>query len=392
MTTPRRIAIFGATGSIGRSAADVIEACADDLAVAFLAAARRAPELLALARRLGAPKIVLADEEAAEAVAEEAEAAGVEVVSGEDALLRAAAEGEYDLALNAVVGSAGARLTLAALDAGRDVALANKESLVVAGAWIRKRLDRPGAPRLVPVDSEHAAARSLLSGRDVAAVRKLYLTASGGPFRDRDPKTFDTITPEEALAHPTWEMGPRITIDSATLFNKGLEVIEAMHLFGLPLEKIDVVVHPQSKVHAVVETTSGSCLAEIAPPDMRIPIRSALLEGLPAASRTNGLPPPLSLADLTLTFEAPNRAAFPCLDLAYEAARRGGAAPAVANAADEVAVEAFLAGAIRFSDVPRVIEEALAAEGARGAESFDEVEEADRAAREAARKTVARLR
>lgn len=388
----KRIAVFGATGSIGTSAAEILAAHRDDFDVVLLAARRKGRELLAQARRLGARRILLEDSAAAAEISREAAQAGVKVEAGAEAFARAAGESGIDLVLNAVVGAAGARVTLSALAAGHDVALANKESLVIAGDLVTPLL-APGGPRLFPVDSEHASARVLMKGRDVREVKRLILTASGGPFRDRDRTTFDAITPREALNHPTWDMGPRITIDSATLANKGFEVIEAMHLFSLPLEKIEIVIHPQSIVHAMIETTGGTVLAELAPPDMKLPIRTALLDGGDPAPSA-GLLAPLVLEGLHIDFEAPRREDFPCLDLAYAAAQAGGTAPAVLNAADEIAVAAFLEGRIRFPEIPRVIERTLAGHETARVESFETVLAADawaraRAAREIGEKVGA---
>ncbi len=245
---------------------------------------------------------------------------------------------------------------------------------------------RDGGPRLYPIDSEHAAARVLI-GISASRVRRLILTASGGPFRLRPRETFDAITPEEALRHPTWEMGSRITIDSATLLNKGFEVIEAVHLFGLRLDQISVAIHPQSIVHALVETTSGSVLAELAPPDMRLPIRAALLDGRDFADSPLDLAR-LDLASLRLDFEEPRYADFPCLNLAIGAARAGGTAPTVLNAADEIAVAAFIDRKISFPEIPRVIERCLSAHTVRPLASIEDVLAADAWARAQARESI----
>ena len=278
----------------------------------------------------------------------------------------------------AIVGAAGLRPTLAAAEAGKTVALANKESLVVAGALVRDAAARTGAV-VIPVDSEHSALFQCLVGEPAGCIDRLVLTASGGPFRERPADTFDAITPAEAVAHPNWSMGAKISVDSATMMNKGLEVIEAHWLFDVPADRIDVVVHPESIVHSVVQFVDGSSKAQVGPPDMRVPIQVALAfpERWPAAhpcldwTRTG-----------PLTFEAADADRFPCLGLAYDALRAGGSAPAALNAANEVAVARFLDGSIRFTDVPRVVAAGL--DAARPAGTLDDLLAVDRDARRAA--------
>ena len=287
---------------------------------------------------------------------------------------------EPDVVLNGIVGAAGLPPTLAALDRGLPVALANKESLVVGGELVNAARARTGAA-LVPVDSEHSALFQLLEGVPRERVVAGVLTASGGPFRGRAADELESVTAEQALDHPTWKMGGRITIDSATLMNKGFEVIEAHHLFGLPYERIEVVVHPQSLVHAMARLDDGSVLAHCGPPDMRVPIGYALRHPAPPPPA-----PPMDLAGRRLEFEAPDEAAFPCLGLARDAGLEGGTAPAVLNAADEVAVAAFLAGRIGFMDIPRVVSSALEAVPAEPAADLDAVLGADARAREAAQR------
>lgn len=280
----------------------------------------------------------------------------MKVYGGRDALLEMVTEDDVDLVVMAMVGAEALMPTLAALEAGKDVALATKEVLVAGGELVMDMARRAGA-RLLPVDSEHNAIFQCLHGEDKQSVKRLLLTASGGPFRRTPKDELAQVTPGEALRHPTWNMGAKVTIDSATLMNKGLEVIEARWLFDLSVDHIDVVVHPQSIVHSCVEFVDGSILAHMGPTDMRIPIQHALLFPVRLPSPVK----PLSLADVgQLTFEPPDRERFPALELAYEAARRGGTMPAVLNAANEVAVELFLQERIGFLDIPRIVERAMA--------------------------------
>jgi 1-deoxy-D-xylulose-5-phosphate reductoisomerase len=284
------------------------------------------------------------------------------------------------------VGAVGLVPTYRALEAGKDVALANKETLVMAGELMLARARETGA-RLLPIDSEHCALHECLDGRRPEEVKRLLLTASGGPFRERSRESLESVSREEALAHPTWRMGPKITIDSATLMNKGLEVIEARWLFGLPAEKIDVIVHPQSVVHSMVELIDGTVLAQLGVTDMRMPIQYALSypERWPAA-----IPGMDFTRSLHLDFEPPDRAKFPCLSLAYRALEQGGTAPAALNAANEEAVAAFLDGRVPFLAIPESIEEVLAKEPPRATVALEDVLDADRRAREHARQALAR--
>ena len=370
----KRVLILGSTGSIGEQALDVI-ARSDELAVAGLAARSSFEPLLAQAQRLGVDRIALADERAA-ARASEAWTAGT-ILSGAEGLARLVTESECDVVLNALVGSAGLGPTVAALGEGIDLALANKESLVVGGELVTTLAEATGA-RILPVDSEHSALWQLVRGERAGAVERLVLTASGGPFRGRTQAELAGVGPAEALAHPTWDMGGKITVDSATLMNKGLEVIEAVHLFGIPLERVDVVVHPQSIVHALVTLADGSALAHLGHPDMRVPIAYALHE----PERADVPVRPLDLAAVgTLTFEPPDLEAFPCLELARGAAAAGGTAPCVLNAANEIAVEAFLAGRLSFPGIASVVEGALDALPAEPIGRFEDLYEADAAAR-----------
>ena len=368
----KRVLILGSTGSIGTQALEVIEAC-DDLALAGLAANGSWEQVLSQAQKHGAPAVAFSD---AEAAARASDAWGGVVLSGEEGIRELIRDSKSDLVLNAVVGAAGLGPTIVALSEGIDVALANKESLVVGGELVTALAEATDA-LLIPVDSEHSALHQLIRGEQPGVVDRLVLTASGGPFRGRTD--LETVTREEALAHPTWEMGGKITIDSATLTNKGLELIEAHHLFGVPYGRIDVVVHPQSIVHAMVHLNDGASLAHMGYPDMRVPISYAL--NYP--QRADVDVPELDLAAVgELTFEAPDTETFPCLRLAREAGEAGGTAPAVLNAANEVAVEAFLAGRIAFNGIPEVIERTLGAVPSAPVEHFEQLFEVDAAARD----------
>jgi len=371
---PKKVLILGSTGSIGEQALEVV-AGSDELELCGLSAGHRWERLAEQARESSVAQIALSDPGAAERAAAEL---GTEtrVLSGEAGVRDLVGECEPDLVLNAIVGFAGLGPTIVTLTAGIDLALANKESLIVGGELVTALAEAGGA-RLVPVDSEHSALHQLLRGEAPGTADRLVLTASGGPFRGRS--NLSGVTPEEALAHPTWEMGGRITVDSATLMNKGFEVIEAHHLFGFPYERIDVVVHPQSIVHAMVVLNDGASLAHLGHPDMRVPISYAL--HLP--ERADVDTPRLDLAAVgELTFEAPDTEAFACLRLAREAGVAGGTAPCVLNAADEVAVDAFLAGRLPFTGVAEVVADTLAALPARAPAHFDDLFAADAEARE----------
>jgi 1-deoxy-D-xylulose-5-phosphate reductoisomerase len=376
----RTVALLGSTGSIGRQA---IQVCADDpdLHVCALAAGRDVEGVLSEAARLGVRTIALADPAAAEAARERFSG---RVLAGSAGVAHLAAESDADVVLNAVVGAAGLDATLVALEAGIDVALANKESLVAGGPLVQAALARGGA-RLLPVDSEHSALKQLLAGEEPDAVEALVVTASGGPFRGASPADLADVTPEQALRHPTWTMGARITIDSATLMNKGLEVIEAHWLFGVPFERIEVLVHPQSIVHALVRLRDGALLAHLGLPDMRVPIAYALAypRRAPVAA------PRLDLTRaLSLTFEPADGETFRCLALARAAGLTGGLAPCALNAADEEAVAAFLAGRCRFVDIPALVERALETCSGEPLSELAQVREADAAARAAVRQAL----
>ena len=350
-----------------------------------LSAERSWESLVQQARAHGVDRIALTDEGMAARAA--AEWSGGEVLGGATGLVRLVVESGADLVLNGLVGSAGLGPTVATLGEGIDLALANKESLVVGGELVVALAEGTGA-RIFPVDSEHTALHQLIAGQPAGAVERLTITASGGPFRGRDASELQDVTVKQALAHPTWTMGGKITIDSATLMNKGLELMEAHHLFGIPYERIDVVVHPQSLIHGLVQLADGAMLAHLGPPDMRVAISYALHGG---ESVPVGIAP-LDLAAIgQLTFDAVDLDAFPCLRLAREAAQAGGTAPCVLNAANEVAVHAFLAGRLRFLEIPEVIERTLAALGSQPVRAFESLYEADREARARAGELVAAL-
>ncbi|MDQ3719458.1 MAG: 1-deoxy-D-xylulose-5-phosphate reductoisomerase [Actinomycetota bacterium] len=370
----RRIVIAGSTGSIGTQAVEVVQR-SSELEVVGLAAGSNAELLLEQTRALGVKRIALVDETAAARASETW--TGGQVLAQAEGLVELIVESGADLVLNALTGSAGLGPTVATLGEGIDLALANKESLVVGGELVMALAEATGA-QVIPVDSEHSALHQLVAGEAPGTVDRLVLTASGGPFRGRSAEELEDVTVEQALAHPTWEMGGRITVDSATLFNKGIEVIEAHHLFGTPYERIDVVVHPQSIVHGLVNLNDGASLAHLGHPDMRVPISYALHH----PERADVPVPTLDLAEVgSLDFEAPDEDAFPCLRLARQAAQAAGTAPCVLNAADEVAVHAFLDGELPFTGIPRVIEDTLRALPARPLRHFSDLYEADAEAR-----------
>jgi 1-deoxy-D-xylulose-5-phosphate reductoisomerase len=370
----RRLLILGSTGSIGTQALDILGR-SDAFELVGLSAERSWEQLVEQARAFGVDRIALADADAAARAADHW--TGGEVLGGPEGLVRLVIESGADLVLNALVGSAGLGPTVATLGEGIDLALANKESLVVGGELVTALAEATGA-QIIPVDSEHSALHQLLAGEAPGTVTKLVLTASGGPFRGRTRDELAEVTVEEALKHPTWAMGGKITVDSATLMNKGLEVIEAHHLFGTPYDRIDVVVHPQSIVHSYVLLNDGAALAHLGYPDMRVPISYALHH----PERVDVPVRPLDLAEVgALTFEPVDVEAFPALRLAKEAAMAGGTAPCVLNAANEIAVHAFLGGRLPFLGIPAVIEETLARLPAEAVRAFETLYEADREAR-----------
>jgi 1-deoxy-D-xylulose-5-phosphate reductoisomerase len=382
------VSIAGSTGSIGTQALDVMAAEPERFEVVALGAATSVDALAAQAATWR-PKVVAIADASLAAALEAAVPAGTEVVAGPDAL--ASIAGLADVCVNGVVGFAGLGVTLSSLRAGRRLALANKESLIAGGPVVRAVRARPGAGELVPVDSEHCAVHQCLRAQHPDAlagpwVRRIVLTASGGPFRGRTRASLEAVTVEEALAHPTWSMGPKITVDSSTLMNKGLEVIEAHELFDVGFDRVEVVVHPQSIVHSMVELADGATIAQLSSPDMRLPIAYAL-------SYPDRFGTAFGSLDWSrvgrLDFEPPDHAAFPCLGLAYQAGRLGGTAPAWLNAANEVAVAAFLDRRIRWISIPDVLEVVLGRHDGGTAGSVDDVIDADRRAREVARSVIA---
>ena len=353
---PQQIVILGSTGSVGRSGLDVIDHDGGRRLRAYGLSAHSQGQLLVEQARATRPRFVtVTSPEALDEVTAGVRGAGVEVLSGRDGVIRMVTDPATDRVLTAIVGAAGLEGTWAALEAGKTVALANKETLVVAGPLVMALAEARQA-RILPVDSEHSAIfQALASGRP-REVRRVILTSSGGPFRGKTAPELRDVTPEQALRHPTWSMGPKISVDSATLMNKALEVIEARWLFGLEPEQIEVVVHPESVVHSMVEFVDGSVVAQLSPPDMRLPIQLALTY----PDRVAGPCPLLDLTQaMTLRFEPPDRATFPALDLGFEVMRRGGTAGAALNAANEAAVTRFLAGEIGFLDIPRACRAAL---------------------------------
>jgi 1-deoxy-D-xylulose-5-phosphate reductoisomerase len=381
----RRVVILGSTGSIGTQALDVVARSDGELELVGLSAGSDWQLLLEQAEKFGVRKVALAEPDAA-ATAAEAWAAGA-VLSGPDGLVELVTNSNCDMVLNAIVGSAGLLATVATLGEGIDLALANKESLVVGGELVNQ-LAEATAAQILPVDSEHSALHQLISGERAGTVDRLLITASGGPFRGRTTAELADVTVEQALAHPTWSMGGKITIDSATLMNKGLEVIEAHYLFGTPYDQIDVVVHPQSIVHGLIQLCDGATLAHLGYPDMRVPIAYAL--HYPDRSEV-----PLPALDLpavgALTFEAPDLETFTCLRLARAAGIAGGTAPCTLNAANEVAVHAFLSGRLSFLGIAAVIEQTLERLPSRAVHSFDSLMDADLESRRIASEAVKRM-
>jgi 1-deoxy-D-xylulose-5-phosphate reductoisomerase len=380
----RSVSLLGSTGSIGTQAVDVLLRAPERFNVVALAAQSSADLLLAQAAQLR-PALVVIGDAALYARVRDGVAAGTEVMVGSEGLVAAAACA--DVVLNAVVGFAGLPVTMAALESGRRLALANKESLIAGAPVVQKARRTPGA-EIVPVDSEHCAVHQCLAATDdPTTVARLLLTASGGPFRGWTVAQLESVTVPDALAHPTWSMGPKITIDSSTLMNKGLEVIEAHELFGISYDRIEIVVHPQSVVHSMVEWRDGSTLAQLSQPDMRLPIGYAL--GWPDRFAS-----PFGALDwsaaTTLTFEPPDRTVFRCIDLAYRAGVSGGSAPAWLSAANEIAVEAFLAGRLPWRGIADVVAETLDAWRDEPLDQVESVLAADEEARARARTVVAR--
>lgn len=354
---PKNIAVIGATGSIGTQTLEIIDSHPELYKATVIAAGSRVYELIALARKHRPTLAVIADETKYTTLREALEPLGISTASGAEALCEAVCRDDVNMVVTATVGYSGLAPTIAAIKAGKDIALANKETLVVAGEYITCLLS-DSHTHVYPVDSEHSAIYQCLQGERREDVRKLILTASGGPFRTWDSERIATAKAADALKHPNWSMGAKITIDSATMMNKAFEIIEAKWLFGLEGEQIEAVVHPQSIVHSMVEFTDGAIKAQLGLPDMKLPIAYALGE----SKRLRDAEKPLSITDYaTLTFERPDENRFPCLGLAREALTRKGNTPCVINAANEVAVAAFLEGRIGFNDIYRLIERTLSA-------------------------------
>jgi 1-deoxy-D-xylulose-5-phosphate reductoisomerase len=386
VTCPRSVTILGATGSVGRSTLDLIERDRERYAVLAVTARSDVAGLAEAARRVDADRAVIADPALLGDLSSALRGSGTEAAAGEEAILEAASSGA-DWTMAAIVGSAGLRPTMAAVRGGRTVALANKEALVCAGRLMIEAATASGA-ELLPVDSEHNAIFQCFDRARPEAVRRIILTGSGGPFREKSLEAMRGATPGEAVAHPNWSMGAKISVDSATLMNKGLELIEAFHLFPLPADAFEVVIHPQSVVHSLVEYVDGSVLAQLGSPDMRIPIAHTL--AWPERMAT-----PCERLDLvgigSLRFEAPDLERFPALGLARDALREGGARPAVLSAANEVAVGAFLGGGIGFLDIASIAAETLQCYAPAAPASVEEVLEVDREARRTAEAIVRRV-
>ena len=373
----RQIALLGSTGSIGTQALDVVRDNTDRFEIYALVARQNVDLLAQQAREFRPEVVVIADEQHYAPLKEALADLPMKVWAGADAIADVVQMAPVDVVLTAMVGYAGLRPTLAALEAGKAVALANKETLVVAGELVTATARRTGAP-ILPVDSEHSAIFQCLVGQDASAVEKVILTASGGPFRTTTREALANVTPAEALRHPNWSMGAKVTIDSASMMNKGFEMIEARWLFGLLPEQIEVVVHPQSIVHSMVQFADGAVMAQLGTPDMHLPIAYALAY----PRRLRSAAPRLDFAQLsTLTFEAPDRERFRNLDYAYEAARRGGNMPCILNAADEVAVAAFLSGKIGFLAMSDLIAETMARTTFIATPTYDDYVQTDTEAR-----------
>ncbi len=381
-----RLAILGSTGSIGRQALQVVESFPEELVPVALLAGKNRELLLEQVRRYRPTIVSLHKEEDARWLNKEiGERSGTDVLWGREGMLAAVTAPGVDTVLTAISGAAGIEPTLAAIRAGKKIALANKETLVAAGELVISEIRKNGTA-LVPVDSEHSAVWQCLNGESRNDVSRIILTASGGPFRNYSRAQLNKVTPEMALNHPNWQMGPKITVDSATLMNKGLEVIEARWLFDIDYDKIDVVIHPQSIIHSMVEFEDGVVMAQMGVPDMRLPIQYALLH----PRRPDGGAPRLRWPVRELTFEEPDMNKFPALALAYEAGRAGGTMPAVLNAANEVAVDAFLAGQISFTAITEIVAEVMERHNQWNYKTLEEILEADSLARALAQKLVQR--
>lgn len=381
---PKRITILGSTGSIGRSTIDVINNHPGRFKVVALAAGANVDLIEQQYRALKPKFIAMASPESAQELSQRLAGQSVEVLAGSDEIVKLASLSEVDLVVNAIVGAAGLRASLETVKAGKILALANKESMVTGGPLFSQYQNQPET-KILPIDSEHSAIWQVLRCGRLDEVRNIILTASGGPFRTLPAEEFANITIEQALNHPTWKMGSKITIDSATLANKGLEVIEAVMLFGIPADQIKVVIHPQSIIHSMVEFVDSSIIAQLSNPDMRLPITCALFwpERVPS---DYGRLDPAKLSDLT--FEPPDFERFPLLKIAFEVARSGGTAPALYNAANEIAVEAFLAGSIKFTEFSGIIENVLEKIKVVSTPGLEDIIRADQEARETAKEKI----
>ena len=382
----KNIAILGSTGSIGRSTLDVIEQNRERFNVVALAAGSNIGLFEQQIKTFNPELAAVADRDAAHALRKKVK--GIEILSGEEGINRVAAYAAADFVISAIVGAAGLLPTITAIKAGKTVGIANKEALVMAGEIVIKEAKK-NKVKLLPVDSEHSAVSQCIEGHNSAEIRRIILTASGGPFVNKTKQELKRVTSGDALKHPNWNMGKKITIDSATLMNKGLEVIEACWLFGISPEKVDVLIHPQSIIHSLVEFKDRSCLAQMSMPDMRGPISYALSYPERMADPIPGL----ELEKIaSLTFRKPDHDMFPCLSYAYKAIEAGGTVPAVLNAANEIAVYAFLDNEIGFNDIPTVIRSTVERHTVNSFPELDDVIEADRWAREKARHFVGEMR
>ncbi len=380
----KRIGVLGSTGSIGRNTLDVISKHPADFSVSFLAAGRNVALLKEQIERFHPKLVVVADEEHAQRLKELLESPVAAILFGPEGYSEAARFSQTDMVVSAIAGSAGLMPTLDAVSAGKDIALANKETLVMAGRVVLKRASEKGV-NIIPVDSEHSAIFQCLRGEDPLSVKRIILTASGGPFLNSTREEIMRAKAKDALRHPNWVMGKKVTIDSATLMNKGLEVIEASWFFDIPVTKIDVVVHPQSIVHSMVEYHDGSVIAQMGIPDMRVPISYALAY----PNRLNQHEYRLNLFQCqNLTFLQPDYQRFPALEIAYRAAKTGGTMPAVLNAANEIAVEAFIAGKIGFYDITEIVEKTLLRHKPMSDENIDDILQADGFARAEAKNII----
>ncbi|MFN3740942.1 MAG: 1-deoxy-D-xylulose-5-phosphate reductoisomerase [Thermodesulfovibrionales bacterium] len=380
----KNIVILGSTGSIGKTTLEVIEKAPDRFRILGLAARSNLYLLLKQINRYLPEIVAVYDEDAAEILKKKV---NIKVLSGINGLIEIAVHEKADFVLSAIVGAAGLLPTLAAIKRGKTIGLANKETLVIAGRIVTEEAKR-SAVKIIPVDSEHSAVFQCLEKRNPFEIKRIILTASGGPFRGRSKKELRHVKVKEALRHPNWRMGAKITVDSATLMNKGLEVIEARWLFDIPPERIDVVIHPESIIHSMVEFSDGTIIAQLSRPDMKAPIAYALSY----PERLSDIVEPLDFETLrTLTFEKPDRESFPCLDLAYSAIKDGGTMPAVLNAANEIAVDAFLKERIGFTDIPSIIERVIEKHQKMPCDTIEEVLEADAWARQEAERQIRRI-